>query len=255
MDENVKSFNLACQNGDIETINALFDSVSDTFDMVTAICDAAQNGDLAVVQCLHSNKVNINELSSYGSTPLIEASMHGHVDVVDYIIGQNIDVNVTGWDKWTALMHASCMGKVDIVDRLLAVPGYNINHKSDYGCTALSVAVRNRHHAIVDRLLVNGANYYCNTNFFGANLLHEAVKSKDEVMVRHILTLGLDINHQDYNGDTALILAAQLGYIEIVKILLENGADKAIKGQFGKTAKCHAKTSEIYDYLWRWCPV
>lgn len=44
------------------------------------------------------------------------------------------------------------------------------------------------------------------------------------------------INYQDSLGYTALMYASMNGHMEIVKLLLENGADTSIKNNDGKTA-------------------
>lgn len=80
---------------------------------------------------------------------------------------------------------------------------------------------------IVDELLTYGANYY-HINFFGQNLLHFACKINDIGMVRKVLSLNLDINHQDTFGKTPLMIATTCKNEEILQILLEHGADSKI---------------------------
>ena len=80
---------------------------------------------------------------------------------------------------------------------------------------------------IVDELLTYGANYY-HINFFGQNLLHFACKINDIGMVRKVLFLNLDINHQDTFGKTPLMIATTCKNEEILQILLEQGADSKI---------------------------
>ncbi|KAI0639688.1 ankyrin [Trametes polyzona] len=47
----------------------------------------------------------------------------------------------------------------------------------------------------------------------------------------------VDVNAKDENGYTALHLAADRGHTEVVRVLLERGADREIKDQDGFTAK------------------
>ncbi len=49
-----------------------------------------------------------------------------------------------------------------------------------------------------------------------------------------------DINHQDNTGSTALHGAAQIGWTDMVSLLLEYGANPAIEDSFGTTALEHA---------------
>lgn len=58
----------------------------------------------------------------------------------------------------------------------------------------------------------------------------------------------IDINAQDINGETVLMLAIRYNHIEIVRFLLEKGADTAIKDNKGQTAFMKAKTNK-YNHL------
>ena len=57
------------------------------------------------------------------------------------------------------------------------------------------------------------------------------------------------INDQNNEGKTALIIAAEYGYENIVKILLENGADPLIKSNEGKIALDYATQWEHEDII------
>jgi hypothetical protein len=86
----------------------------------------------------------------------------------------------------------------------------------------------------------------------GVTPLHEAAGWGQAEVVKLLLQLGADINAQDKNGWTPLIHASFVnsiyrvgeGMLETAKILVENGADKTIKCNEGKTAADYAK--EIY---------
>ncbi|MDP7463138.1 MAG: ankyrin repeat domain-containing protein, partial [SAR324 cluster bacterium] len=47
---------------------------------------------------------------------------------------------------------------------------------------------------------------------------------------------GANINQPSQSGSTALIEAAREGRTETVKLLLQHGADPALKDRFGRTA-------------------
>jgi glutaminase len=47
---------------------------------------------------------------------------------------------------------------------------------------------------------------------------------------------GFEINQMDYDKRTGLHLAASEGHAEIVKFLLENGADQRLKDRFNNIA-------------------
>lgn len=51
-----------------------------------------------------------------------------------------------------------------------------------------------------------------------------------------LIDLGAKVNHTQSNGDTPLMMAAGYGYTDIVRMLLEKGADPAMRTDAGITA-------------------
>jgi ankyrin repeat protein len=58
-----------------------------------------------------------------------------------------------------------------------------------------------------------------------------AVQSNKADKLNLLLQSGAVINHRDNRGFTALHRAAEMGHVEIVKILLANGADRSIEAE------------------------
>lgn len=143
--------------------------------------------------------------------------------------------------------------------------GVDIESKDNIECTALMKAVFNKRTVVVDYLLRNGANAEVKS-MFGENLLQIAMKNYDTDIFQRILDRNVDfndaspagwtplmsailyrereaaikllkrgcaINAQNEDGDTALTLAKMP---ELVKLLLEYGADMTIKNKKGQTA-------------------
>ncbi len=59
-----------------------------------------------------------------------------------------------------------------------------------------------------------------------------AAKNRNMRLLQQILESGVDINHRNFNGETALHIAASLGNVQMVNFLLANGAQ--INGLTGK---------------------
>jgi ankyrin repeat protein len=55
--------------------------------------------------------------------------------------------------------------------------------------------------------------------------LAEAAVAGNADVVRRLLTAGADVEAQDADGQTALMIAARSSVIEVARLLLENGAD------------------------------
>lgn len=73
--------------------------------------------------------------------------------------------------------------------------------------------------------------------------LHDAVRKKDKALVKKLLAAGIDINAQDYDGDTALHIAIQEAEIEdlekpdhMVGLLLDHDANIYIENEYNESA-------------------
>jgi hypothetical protein len=59
-------------------------------------------------------------------------------------------------------------------------------------------------------------------------VLMQAVNNNDIDRVQKLIHQGINVNELDANQDAPLVMAAYKGYTEIVKLLLEAGADTAV---------------------------
>ena len=73
---------------------------------------------------------------------------------------------------------------------------------------------------------------YENPSFsFNASLL-DATEAGNSIAVRFLLDIGADVNYQNGEGDTALMMAVLVGDISMVRLLLEAGADVDMNGNY-----------------------
>jgi RNA polymerase primary sigma factor len=82
----------------------------------------------------------------------------------------------------------------------------------------------------------------------------QAVALGIEAVVRHHLRSGQDVNSRDDKGQTPLIIAAAKGHAKICLILLEAGANPALKDSAGRTAldvAINQKRSDVWELLQR----
>lgn len=70
--------------------------------------------------------------------------------------------------------------------------------------------------------------------------LMKAVKNNDIALVRKLIKEGNNVNELDANQDAPLIIAAYKGYTEVVKMLLEAGADVSVVDPGMKATALHA---------------
>lgn len=81
-------------------------------------------------------------------------------------------------------------------------------------------------------------------------MLNSLAFKSEAVMDVHNVSLcvfqrGCDVNAQSYSGNTALHSACGRGHIEMVRVLLKNGADSSLKNNHNDTAIMVAKNKKV----------
>ena len=73
-------------------------------------------------------------------------------------------------------------------------------------------------------------------DYSGMTALMIAAGVNDERCVNMLIQFGADVNIQNHRGATALIIAAARTYQQCLRVLLEQGADVNIQDHDGRTA-------------------
>jgi ankyrin repeat protein len=125
--------------------------------VLTALIEAAINGDVVQVKKFLALAHDVNAVDVAGNTALHWACYHRNAELQKLLLSVRCDVNIANTaNKHTALMWASIGGDVLVVHRLLkagaSLPAVDVN-----GYTALFHAVQNRHVTLVCYLVGQGA--------------------------------------------------------------------------------------------------
>lgn len=75
-----------------------------------------------------------------------------------------------------------------------------------------------------------------------------AISKSDNITAKKIIEYGADVN-ETFNGMTPLMLASRYNNVEMIKILLEKGADISVKDERGNTAFKYAELSNAKEAL------
>lgn len=130
---------------------------------------------------------------------------------------------------WTALHYAVNRLRdpdeedVRIIEVLVDTPGVDVDSLANDGTRPVALAVRHGATEIVELLLARGASFEARDDS-GATLLMEAVRAGQLEMVEHLIARGADIEAQLPNGGTALFIAAWKKRPAILRSLIGHGA-------------------------------
>lgn len=160
----------------------------------------------------------------------LNAAAYGTTEEVRAMLDAGIDVNVRNeGSRETALMTAAGGGNVETV-KLLIDRGADINAKSFEGGTALLVAIDRKQDNVVECLLLHGANPNDKLAINpGLTALCMAAQRGYLRILKALLRAGADPDKRAGDGSTALVNAAFKGHDDVARELIESGADKRAK--------------------------
>ena len=180
--------------------------------------------------------------SEFKETPLAIAADFGHLDIVKLLYEHGADINKITSEFFCALKFASCRGNLSIVKYLLengANPNLEIQEKEhptqgiDYQdhmfLTPIFSAAQEGHVDVVQELLNFGANpnHFCYDSGWeisNGSPLYVASRLGHNVIVQTLLKHGAEVNLKSDKNKTALQIAIENSHLEVIVMLLENGA-------------------------------
>lgn len=163
-------------------------------------------------------------------TLLMYAVENGNISLVNFLLKKNAKTEARDLSGKTALMTAAISGMANIVEALI-LHGANIEARDFLGLTALMTASEKGQTEVVAMLIQYGVNV--NAISYGIR----TVQNGFAVIQHH--GANIDPIHSQVLS-TALIRATINGYIKIVKLLLENGAEASIIDCCGMSAGVYA---------------
>lgn len=195
------------------------------YDSETPLIAAVTYNRIEFVKELVKAGADVNKANSIGWTPLIYAAIRRRAGIAKILLAAEANVDQENMDGSTALLIAARGADLAMVEMLLEA-GANLHHKDKRGRTAFLLSAEGGQAATMKMLLSMGfdPNSYSNgryTALVGA--------SRHPEMLKMLLSAGAKVNLQIPIGGgqsmTALEVAAQNGWTESVKILIEAGAD------------------------------
>ena len=257
----------AARSGKVDAVNALLNAgakidAKETWNGQTALMWAAAAGQGPVVQTLIDRKADIHARSNGGTTPFMFAVRKGDMGSVQALLAAGVDVIEKRPDLATPLLLAIINGHEDLVDLLLDT---GADPNAEGGSTELTVQGmrarpqkielktpsfreqlrdvgteggngRNNTFGRPLQAAVHVANWHISDEFVSVNLDRLRI-------IKSLLKHGADVNGRNTDmeprwsgaryrrrlvGATAFLFAAKVADVEVMRLLLENGADPKI---------------------------
>jgi ankyrin repeat protein len=246
---------VASRSGDIKTVKTIIQERNDPNSLNMALRAAILGDQLEIMKLIIKKGADLNQLGGYKTSLLINTIMGDHLKAAEILIQSGAKLKVRGyqnvqqgfailWD-WTPLMCASYKGSLDLV-KLLVSKKVNI-HEEGWSSspedteTAADIAAYSGHLPVLQYLLKLGAKLKDET-------IDKATRGGHLEVVKFLLAQKkTDINRLNAQGKTLLMEASWWGHVEVVKLLLENGADVRLENAKGYTALSEACANPFAD--------
>ena len=254
-----------------EDPNAVLTTEGETVLMLTAY-----TGNAAAVDVLLDRGADVNARQFRGQSAVMWAAAEGHTEVIKLLIERGADLSFSSAAStkperrpaggMTALLFASREGKLDAA-RALIDGGADVNQAGADNTSPLLIAVVNGHYDVASLLLERGANP-STADSNGRSPLYTVIdlrnvqwsqgpapvlpQERHLAMIEQLVDAGADLSvkiagkvgHRgsfdmrwtDLKGGTPFLRAAWNGDIEVMRLLLERGADPTVVTEKNETA-------------------
>lgn len=203
---------------------------------------AALRGDVAMIKFLLNRGAHVDTESAAGTTPFVTAAQHGHLDTVAFLV--SIDAQ---WKERKSPLHVvTANGFTDVLKFLIA-EGVDVDLSDEYGLTPLCVAVVSGQVDALHVLIAAGASAnVVNQQAGDYTALHYAAElGREEAMKTLIATGGGDVHAKTDAGHTPFLVAALHGHVDVLSVLLENGAEPFASGDDFSAVHLAATTNQL----------
>ncbi|XP_055346257.1 ankyrin repeat and KH domain-containing protein 1-like isoform X2 [Paramacrobiotus metropolitanus] len=220
-------------------------------DASTALIQAAIRGNSKIIAMLCDAGSKPNHKDKKGWTALGYAVERGHKEAVKELCDHGADVDGvmdTNQAKRDSSLTIACYnGRVEIVRILLDHKG-NIEHRNSNDYTPLCVACLNGHHRVAQLLIQRGADINARGTKLGIAPLMLAAMNGHTTIVKLLIENSADVNQCiETNRNTALTLACFQGRTECVRVLVEKGANLEWRSKNGLNALMEAANGGFFE--------
>ncbi|CAG9770586.1 unnamed protein product [Ceutorhynchus assimilis] len=226
-------FLAACAAGDKEEVLNLLESGADintaNVDGLTALHQACIDDNLDMVEFLVDQGADVNRGDNEGWTPLHATASCGFMYIAKYLIEKGANVAAVNNDSELAIDIAECQKMEDLLRDEIRQRG--IDCDAARNDEEIAMLKDAKEWLATKSSLVNESHLKT-----GATPLHVAAAKGYIDVIKILLQCGADIDAQDVDGWSPIHAAAHWGQKEACRLLVENLVDMDAKNYAGQTA-------------------
>jgi ankyrin repeat protein len=238
---------------------------------------AAARGNVPIIELLLAAKADLQALDSNGNTPLDSAVLHDQRGAVEALLRHGADAKYVHPIDGRGALHEACMRGFSKLVQPLVDAGADLSGRDRFGETPLDIALAYKNGDTVATLLRLGEKLKESQATAEETMESATLRGQTEI-ARILLENGFEVNQPSANGSsylndaalggyaevvavlldhgaaidareresgaTALMMAASMGRVQVVRLLLQRGANRQIRDKAGHTALERARDSE-----------
>lgn len=225
----------------------------------TPLILASHMGQADIVALMLQRGANVNARDrtdsvpeARGNTALIKAAQRDHTEVIRLLVTQGKGILVDAATKEGETPLSLVVGHEDLeAVKILHGHGARINHQNNAGGSMLVGTVLHKKYEVLEYLVASGADINLSNNHGQSPLMQAIPSASNEAKktynwVEKFLTYKPKLDFMQLKGEggySAMHLAARFGFVDIGKLLLDNGANIDIKSLLTGGTPLHTAAS------------